>query len=72
MAIPKGAKANFETLKTAIRNGDCALMECVDKKTGETVDVICAARRFQDGSVEFIPFASMIRDNPYDRFDPPK
>lgn len=72
MAIPKGAKANFETLKRAIRNGDCALMEVTDKKTGETVDALCAVTRHDDGGATFAPLAVMVRENPYERFDPPK
>lgn len=71
MAIPKGAKANFATLQRAIRDGNCALMECKDKKTGETVDVVCAAVRTSNGGAEFTPLAVMVRENPYERFEPP-
>ena len=44
MAIPKGHKNNFETLKKAAVNGDLALMECTDKNTGKKVNVICAVQ----------------------------
>lgn len=71
MSIPKGNKANFETLKKVITNGDAALMECVDKKTGETVDVICAVNRRSHDGYEMVPLALMYREVIYDRLLPP-
>lgn len=70
MPIPKGSKTNFDTLSTAIKNGDCAIMECTDKVTGETVDALCAVN-FDGKEYAFVPLAFMLRSNPYDRFDPP-
>lgn len=70
MAIPNGAKQNFETLKAAAANGDLALMECRDTRTGEMVDVICAV--MHDGrEYQFVPFGHMPRENPYERYVPP-
>ena len=70
MAIPNGAKQNFETLKRAAANGDLALMECKDKVTGELVDVICAV--IHNGQeIQFIPFGHMTRENPYERYETP-
>lgn len=70
MAISKGHKANFETLKRAAANGHLALVECTDKKTGATVIAVCAIGR--DGSDYTVhPFARMFDGNPYDELNPP-
>ena len=71
MALPKGHKANFKTLRRAFLTGDAALMECQLATTGEDVAVICAANRQQDGSVEFAPFAMLFNENPYRLLNPP-
>lgn len=70
MAIPKGHKANFETLKRAAGADDLALMECVDAKTGEPVTAICAVHR---GGQEYVftPLAKMFAGNPYKELVPP-
>jgi hypothetical protein len=70
MAIPKGQRNNFETLKKAFASGDVALMEVRDSKTGDIVDAVCAVQRVGDEYV-LAPFAIMVRENPYDRFAPP-
>jgi hypothetical protein len=72
MAIPKGHKDNFQTLVEAFQNDDVALMECQLAATGETVAVICAASRLQNGEIEFAPFAMLFNDNPYKLVNPPK
>jgi hypothetical protein len=71
MALSKGYKCNFATLRRAFRAGDVALMECQLAATGETTAVICAANRLADGSVEFVPFAAMFPGNPYEAVNPP-
>jgi hypothetical protein len=70
MTISKGHKANFETLKKAADNGDLALMECVDAKTGKPVIAVCAVNRVGD-EFEFVPMAKMFDGNPYDELVPP-
>jgi len=70
MAIPKGAVANFETLKRAILNDDACIMEVMDKETGQLVDAICAVN-FDGQSYQMAPLAVMVRENPYQRFIPP-
>lgn len=65
-----GHKANFETIKRAVLNGDVALMACTDKETGEMVPTLCAVER--DGE-EFVmkPLAKLFNGNPYDELLPP-
>lgn len=70
MAISKGYKANFETLKQAGANNDLALMECTDKATGKTVMAICAVSRVK-GKFVFSPLAKMFDGNPYEELVPP-
>ncbi len=72
MALARGYKANFETLRQAFQNGDAALMECQLATTGEEVAVVCAATRQPDGEVEFAPFAMLFNGNPYEMLNPPR
>ena len=62
---------NFDTLSTAFRNGDVALMECQLVATGQTLPVVCAVNPHDDGSRTLIPFAQMFNDNPYLSINPP-
>ena len=73
MAIPKGYKKNFETLKKAFQHKDIRLLECTDQKTGATVITICAINRdpYTDKYV-MAPLAKMFDGNPYDELAPPK
>jgi hypothetical protein len=70
MALALGHRKNFNTLIQAAEQGDLALMECTDAKTGETRAVICAANRNPDGSVDFVPFGHMAEGNPFDAYLP--
>ena len=72
MPLTTGHKQNFDTLQQAVAAGDVALMECQLAATGETVPVICAANRLEDGEIEFVPFAMMFIGNPYEIVNPPK
>jgi hypothetical protein len=71
MPLSAGHKQNFNTLRRAFRAGNVALMECQVAATGEAVAVICAANRLPDGSVEFVPMATMFPGNPYEAVNPP-
>jgi len=71
MALAKGHRANFETLRRAILAGDAALMEFQFTVTGEEVAVVCAASRQHDGTIAFAPFAMLFNDNPYELLNPP-
>lgn len=70
MAISEVHKKNFETLERATKNGDIALMECTDKKTGSSVNVICAVYQ-NEGEYVFVPLAKLFNNNPYDELNPP-
>jgi len=73
MAIPKGTRANFETLKRAFAAGDVALMETTITKTGEFVDALCIAVKMPDGGAEFMPIAIIPRsDSLYHLLTPPE
>lgn len=70
MALHDNDKRNLETIIRAADNGNLALMECVDKKTGEKVSVVCAVH--MDG-LEYVmtPLAKMFKGDPYKEVDPP-
>lgn len=70
MAIPKGHKANLDTIMKAAAAGDLALVECTDKKTGKPV--ICIAGIGWDGEEYTItPLAKMFDCNPFTELNPP-
>ena len=71
MALLPGHVANFETLKRASKNGDLALMECTDAKTGQYTAVICCVQREGNGDYSMVPVARMFDGNPYDELLPP-
>lgn len=71
MAISEGYRKNFETLQRAFDNGHCALMECTDAKTGQTVIAVCAVGHTSGGEFEFFPLAKMFDGNPYRELNPP-
>lgn len=71
MSFLPGHPAIFDTLKRAIKNGDAALMDCRDRRTGESVAVVCAVNR-SDGECEMAPLARLFNGNPYDELDPPR
>jgi hypothetical protein len=70
-AITIGYKTNFQTLLDAARNGDLALLDCQDKKTGLPVRVIVALNRESNGDVTFAPLAKLFDGNPYEELNPP-
>lgn len=70
MAIAKGYKANFETMKRAFAAGDVALMDCTDIVTGKPVIVVCATQREEGGDITFVPLAKMFDGNPYEEVLP--
>ncbi|HEY9213026.1 MAG TPA: DUF6117 family protein [Ancylobacter sp.] len=74
MAIPDHARANFQTLLRAARDGNLALLECADAVTGALRYVICAVGR--DGAdFTMTPFGHLADADPYDAyltpFEPP-
>ena len=70
MAIPDYARDNFNTLMRAADDGNLALMECTDARTGEHRYVLCAVHR--DGTeYAFTPFGHLAGENPYGLYVPP-
>ena len=73
MAIKKGYRTNFETLRKAIKNNDAALVECTDATTGATVIALCAVSVDPETNEHIIaPFTKMFDGNPYDELLPPE
>lgn len=72
MAISKGYQANFQTLQRAEANGDLALLECKDAKSGQPVIAVVAVQREANGMFRFVPLAKMFDGNPYEELLPPE
>ena len=72
MALNDSARQNFTTMQNAFANGDVALVECIDKATGNTVPVMCAVQYHDNDEVEMVPLAKMFAGNPYDELGPPE
>lgn len=70
MALKPGHVSNFETLRHAFAEGRICLVECRDKKSGESVAVLCALNRVGE-ETELVPFARMFNGNPYDELHDP-
>jgi hypothetical protein len=63
MALRDGDKMNFATLLKVFANGDACIIEA-ETLGGNTVAVICAATKAEDGSVILQPFARMFEGDP--------
>lgn len=73
LTIPDHMRDRFNTLVRAARNGDLALMSCLDAQTSEPRFVMCAANRESNGAVTFVPIGHLTpNDNPYDAYIPPE
>ena len=72
MALTKGERANFETLKRATVRGHLALIESTIKTTGERVAVLCAMG-WSDETQEYLvtPIGHLCPDNPYEYYADP-
>ena len=70
MAIGKGDRQNFETMLEAARQGDLALLECIDSNSGEVRNVICAVNRSGE-TFELVPLAKLFVGDPYEEVMPP-
>ena len=63
----------FKQMKLATKNGDIALMSCLDAKTKEPRSVICIASQADDGGIEMIPLGHFVPEgNPFDAYLPPE
>ena len=72
MSIPAGHTKNFDTMVKAAKNGDLALLECIDVKTGAPVYTIVMMNPGPGGSVDMAPVAKMFDGNPYEELVPPQ
>lgn len=71
MAIPESAKRNFEALRLAFARNEACLVEGVDKKTGDTVDLVCAVGQVSTAEGPMItlqPLAEISRGDLKGRF----
>lgn len=68
--IAEDHRHNFDTLRQAFANGDVALLECKDVKTGQPVVVLCMVNKVHD-EYKFAPVAKFFDGNPYDELEPP-
>ncbi len=70
MALLPGHRISFNILLEAARNGDLALVESKDAKTGEYRAMICAISF--DGREYFItPFGHLCNGDPYEEYIDP-
>lgn len=69
-ALGEAAKANFGTLLEAADNGDLALVDALDRQTGQPVQLIVAVGR-DGGDYLLTPFAVLVEGNPFERYAPP-
>ena len=68
--ISAGYKANFETLRMAIKNNNAGLVGCTDVVTGKPVVTVCALN-VVDGEYQMVPLAKLFDGNPYEELMPP-
>jgi hypothetical protein len=70
--IVQRQQENFETIKLAFDRGEVCIMDCIEKKTGKHVAVICAAEVDpSDGEIQLTPLAQMFNEDPYETLLPP-
>ena len=69
MAIPEAIKTNFNTLVKAFKQEDIALLECLDRNTGESAYAICAVNVIRQAvaepEIEMVPLGLMFNSDPY-------
>jgi hypothetical protein len=78
--IVKAHQENFKTLLKAVKNGDIALVDCIetihcdncDCNHKEHVAVLTAMSTAPDGTVTMTPLARFFNGNPYEILTPPE
>lgn len=72
MSITDVERKNYDTLMRAAKDGNVALVECTDKRTGERVPVLCAMGWDADKQEHLItPFALLFDGTQYEWLEPP-
>jgi hypothetical protein len=70
--LTEGEKANFETIRQAIKNDDAGVMICEENGTGERVVVICAfSEDPETDEIRIAPLAKLFKGNPYEELAAP-
>lgn len=72
MSLPEYTRINFQTMLRAAQDGQLALMECIDKRTGKPVSVVCMVNQPEGEDIEMVPVATMFDVSPYDVLEPPQ
>ena len=68
--ISKKARMLFSEVCDAAHAHELCLVECVDRKTGKKVNVLCATST-EGGVVRMQPLARLFSGNPYNEVVPP-
>lgn len=71
--IPKSTSKNFDTLVSAIKNGDVCIMRARETENPDNyVTLICAAVKDKDDMISMVPFAVMTGEdgNPFEKYIP--
>ena len=71
MASPQPDRTTFDTLLRAAADGNLALLECADARTGEPRYVLCAVA-FDGASYCMTPFGHLADDDPFALYRPPE
>ena len=69
--ISKKSKLLFGAVCAAAQANELCLMECTDRKTGKTVNVLCSVSTEEGGTVLMQPLAKLFSGNPYNEVVPP-
>lgn len=70
MALNDPDVTNFETMREAAEHGRLALVESRDS-AGRYVALICCLSDTEDGQIMPVPFAEMVRGNPFEMYADP-
>ena len=69
--ISKKARLLFDNVCAAAHEHELCLVECVDRKTGKKVNVLCSVSTEEGGTVLMQPLAKLFSGNPYNEVAPP-
>ena len=69
--LGEGDRANFATLRAAVKNNDLALVRSRRKADGKDVALVCAMGRDGEGNILPSPLAVMVEGNPFEDFEDP-
>jgi hypothetical protein len=70
MALTNAQTSNFNTMLSAARNGDLALVECRRRRDGAITAVMCAVA-YDGDAVCLTPLAEIVAGDALAMYDPP-